>query len=120
MTKLRIVGKLTAAVLKLLSHPCSVISRVLTSLYFKCRKFFSPNFLKCNQPCLLSTKTSQHGDRRSHSTKTDNSSLKWLNTSSIFGTTLTNESSIQEEIKSSLKSGNSLKWLKTSNILEQR
>jgi len=43
---------------------------------------------------------------RPHSTKTDNSSLESVDEFKYLGTTLTNQNSIQEEIKSSLKSGN--------------
>ena len=43
---------------------------------------------------------------RSHSIKTDNSSFERVEEFKYFETTLTNQTSIQEEIKSSLKSGN--------------
>ena len=43
---------------------------------------------------------------RSHSIKTDNSSLSRVEEFKYLGTTLTNQNSIQEEIKSRLKSGN--------------
>ena len=43
---------------------------------------------------------------RSHSMKTDDSSFERLEEFKYLGTTLTNQISIQEEIKSRLKSGN--------------
>jgi len=44
--------------------------------------------------------------RRSHSMKSDNSSFERVEEFKYLGTTLTNQSSIQEEIQSRLKSGN--------------
>ena len=41
-----------------------------------------------------------------HSIKIDNSSFERVEEFKYLGTTLTNQNSIQEEIKSSLKSGN--------------
>ena len=43
---------------------------------------------------------------QSHSMKTDNSSFERVKEFNYLGTTLTNQNSIQEEIKSKLKSGN--------------
>jgi len=43
---------------------------------------------------------------QSHSMKTDNSSFERVKEFNYLGTTLTNQNSIQEEIKSRLKSGN--------------
>jgi hypothetical protein len=43
---------------------------------------------------------------RNHSIKTDNSSIERVDEFKYLGTTLTNQNSIQEEIKSSLKLGN--------------
>ena len=43
---------------------------------------------------------------RTHSMKTDNSSFERVDEIKYLGTTLTNQNSIQEEIKSRLKSGN--------------
>ena len=43
---------------------------------------------------------------RSHSMKTDNKSFERMEELRYLGTTLTNKNSIQEEIKSRLKSGN--------------
>jgi len=43
---------------------------------------------------------------RSHNTKIDNSSFEMVEEFKYFGTTLTNQNSIQKEIKSRLKSGN--------------
>jgi len=45
---------------------------------------------------------------RSHSIKTDNSSLARVEKFKYLGTTLTNQNSVQEETKSRLKSGNAL------------
>ena len=44
--------------------------------------------------------------RRSHGMKTDNSFFEWVEHFKCLGTTLTNQNSIQEEIKSRLKSVN--------------
>jgi len=43
---------------------------------------------------------------RSHNVKTDNSSFERVEHLKYLGTTLTNQNSIREEIKSRLKSGN--------------
>ena len=43
---------------------------------------------------------------RTHSMKIDNSSFERVDEFKYLGTTLTNQNSIQEEIKSRLKSGN--------------
>ena len=43
---------------------------------------------------------------QSHSIKTDNSSFERVDKFKYLGTTLTNQTSIQDEIKSRLKSGN--------------
>jgi len=43
---------------------------------------------------------------RSHNIKIDNSSFETVEQFKYLGTTLTNQNSIQEEIKSRLKSGN--------------
>jgi hypothetical protein len=43
---------------------------------------------------------------RSNNTKTDNGSFEWVEEFKYLGTTLTNQNSIQGEIKSRLKSGN--------------
>jgi hypothetical protein len=53
---------------------------------------------------------------RTHSMKTDNSSSERLEQFRYMGTTLTNQSSIQGEIKSRLKSGNSCYHL-VQNVL---
>jgi len=47
-----------------------------------------------------------HNAGRRHSIKIDSSSFEKVEPFKYLGTTLTNQSSIQEEIKSSLKSGN--------------
>ena len=47
-----------------------------------------------------------HNDWQSHSMKTDNSSFERVEEFKYLGTTLTHQNSIQEEIKSRLKSGN--------------
>jgi hypothetical protein len=46
--------------------------------------------------------------RRSHCVKTDSSSFERAEEFKYLGTTLTNQNSIQEEIKSSLESGNAI------------
>ena len=53
---------------------------------------------------------------RSHNIKGDNSSCARLEESKYFGTTLTHQNSIQEEIRSRLKSGNASYHL-VQNIL---
>jgi len=55
----------------------------------------------------LSTWSSRNQNaERCHSMKTDNISLERVEESKYWGTTLTNQYFIQEEIKSKLKSGN--------------
>jgi len=53
---------------------------------------------------------------RSHNTKTDNSSFERVEEFKYLGTTLTNQNYIQEEIRSSLKSGNAC-YYSVQNIL---
>ena len=53
---------------------------------------------------------------RSHNIKTDNSSFERVGEFKYLGTTLTNQNSIQEEIKSRLKSGNAC-YHSSQNIL---
>jgi len=56
---------------------------------------------------------------KSHSIKTDNSSLERVVEFKYLGTTLTNQNSMQEEIKSRLKSGNA--WYRSvQNLLSSR
>jgi len=61
--------------------------------------------------------------RRSHSVKTDNSSFKMVEEFKYLGTILTNQNSIQEEIKRRPKSGNacyrSVQNLLSSNMLSK-
>jgi len=61
---------------------------------------------------------------RSHSMKTDNSSFERMEQFKYLGTTLTNQNSIQEEIKSRLKSGNacyhSVQNLFSSSLLSKK
>jgi hypothetical protein len=47
---------------------------------------------------------------RSHSVKSDNSNIERVEEFKYLGTTLTNQGSIQEEIKSRLMSGNACYW----------
>jgi len=54
----------------------------------------------------LSTRSRDQNARRSHSIKTDNNSFERVEGFRYLGTILTNQNSIQEEIKSRLKSGN--------------
>ena len=60
---------------------------------------------------------------QSHNIKTDNSSLKGWKSSKYFGTAITNQNSIQEEIKSMVKSGNtcyhSVQNLLSSSLLSK-
>ena len=53
---------------------------------------------------------------RGHSVKIDNCSFERVDEFKYFGTTLTNQNSIQEEIKSRLKSGNACYYL-VQNLL---
>ena len=61
---------------------------------------------------------------RSHSMKTDNSSIERVEEFKYFETTLTNKNSIQEEIKSRLKVGNacyySVQNLLSSSLLSKK
>ena len=60
---------------------------------------------------------------RTHSMKIDNSSFERVDEFKYLGTTLTNQNSIQEEIKSRLKSGNacyhSVQNLLSSSLLSK-
>jgi len=60
---------------------------------------------------------------RTHSMKTDNSSFEKVDEFKYLGTTLTNQNSIQEEIKSRLKLGNacyhSVQYLLPSSLLSK-
>ena len=56
---------------------------------------------------------------RSHSIKNDNSSLSRVEEFKYLGTTLTNQNSIQEEIKSRLNSGNAC-YYSVQNLLSSR
>ena len=62
--------------------------------------------------------------QRSHSMKTDNSSIERVEEFKYFGTTLTNQNSIQEEIKSRSKLGNagyySVQNLLSSSLLSKK
>ena len=53
---------------------------------------------------------------RSHNTKIDNSYSERMEEFKYFGTTLTDQNSVQEEIKSRLKSGNAC-YLSVQNVL---
>ena len=61
---------------------------------------------------------------RSHSMKIDNISIERVEEFKYLGTTLTNQNSIQEEIKSRLKSGNvcyySVQNLLSSSLLSKK
>ena len=56
---------------------------------------------------------------RIHSMKFDNSSIERVEEFKYLGTTLTNQNSIQEEIKSRLKSGNAC-YYSVQNVLSSR
>jgi hypothetical protein len=64
-----------------------------------------------------------HNAGRTHSMKIDNSSFERVDKFKYLGTTLTNQNSIQEEIKSRLKSGNacyhSVQNLLSSSLLSK-
>ena len=91
---LRIVGKLTAAVLKLLSHPLSVISRVFASL-FQISEINELHFITFNQACPLITTTSYYGDGGSHIMKIGNSFFERFEEFKYFGKTWKKQNSIQ-------------------------
>jgi len=57
-----------------------------------------------------------HNEGRSHNIKIDNSSLERAEEFKYLGTTITNQNSIQEEIKSKLKSGNAC-YYSAQNLL---
>jgi hypothetical protein len=61
------------------------------------------NGLKVNADKMVMSRDQNAG--RSHNTKIDNSSFERVEELKCLGTTLTNQNSIQEEIKSRLKSG---------------
>ena len=73
--------------------------------------------------CNLVTSRVQNAGR-SHSMKTDNSSIERVEEFEYLGTTLTNKNSIQEEIKSRLKLGNacyySVQNLLSSSLLSKK
>ena len=56
----------------------------------------------------------------SHSIKTDNSAFERVEEIKYLGTTLTHQNSIQEEIKSRLKSGNACYHVVQNNLLSSR
>jgi hypothetical protein len=55
----------------------------------------------------------------SHSIKIDNISFEWVEEFRYLGTTITNQNSIQQEIKSRLKSGNAC-YYSMHNLLSSR
>jgi len=61
---------------------------------------------------------------RNHSVKTDNNTLEGVEEFKYLGTTLTNQNSIAEEIKSRLKSANacyhSVQYILSSGLLIQK
>jgi len=71
--------------------------------------------------CMVMSRDLNAG--QSHSMKIDNSSFKRVEEFKYFGTTLKNQNSVQEEIKSSLKSGNvcyhSVQNLLSSSLLSK-
>ena len=56
---------------------------------------------------------------RGHSVKTDNSSIEWVEEFKYSGTTLTDQNSIQEEIKSRLKLGSAC-FYSMQNLLSSK
>ena len=76
--------------------------------------------VKCCQYLVISR---DQNAEQSHSIKIDNSSFEMVEQSKYLGTTLTNQNSIQEEIKSRLKSGNaschSVQNLLSSSLLSK-
>ena len=67
--------------------------------------------------------TRDQSARRCHNIKIYNSSFEWVEEFKYFGTTITNQNSIQEEIKISLNSGNvcyhSVQNLMSSSLLSR-
>jgi len=60
-----------------------------------------------------------HNAGRNHSVRIDNSTFEKVEELKYFGTTLTNQNSISEEIKSRLKSGNAC-YHSVQNLLSSR
>ena len=77
----------------------------------------------CVRVCVLRMSQDQNAGR-SHSIKTDNSSIERVEDFKYLGTALTNQNSIQEEIKSRLKLGiacyYSVQNLLSSNLLSKK
>jgi hypothetical protein len=57
-----------------------------------------------NTECMATSRV--HSVGRSRNIKTDNCSFEWVELFTCLGTTLSDENSVREEIKSRLKSGN--------------
>ena len=66
--------------------------------------------------CLIKNMCRYQNAGRSHSMKTDNSSIESVEEFKYLGTKLTNKNSIQEEIKSRLKLGNAC-YYSVQNLL---
>ena len=71
--------------------------------------------LNANKTKYMTVSRDQNA-RRLHSMKTDNSSIERVEEFKYLGTTITNQNSIQEEIKSRLKSGNAC-YYSVQNLL---
>jgi hypothetical protein len=100
-------------------------------LYFRSPKFLLQSTAKKNAGTLVVARketgievnadktkymvmSGEQNAARSHNMKTDNSSFERVEELKYLGTTLTNKNSIQEEIKSRLKSGNAIIQCRTA------
>ena len=90
---------------------------VLSSIYWYFVKLLNAGKTKC---MVISR---DRNAARSHSLKINNSSFERVEQLQYLGTTLTNHNSVQEEIKSRLKSGNayyhSVPYLLSSSLLSK-
>ena len=78
-------------------------TKIIYNIALQILLIFSLKYFITDQTVLISR---DQNAGRSHSMKTDNSSIERVEEFKYLGTTLTNRNSIQEEIKSRLKLGN--------------